>query len=121
MKKISILLSILFVFSTLSFANELLKSPELYNAYFDSATGHKYVKVDPSRYAQFARNGKFVKNVSHKFSRLNITTKVYPISDNSYILYEKYSQGQFNQKLLPGFSAHPVGWKAKKILFSQKQ
>lgn len=121
MKHVAILFLMIFVFaiSTNSFACDSSQTKRSNYAYFDTATGHKYVQINPSTYAQYARNGRLVKKVSNDFPRLKVTDKVYPITNNCYILYEKYSHGERLQKLLPGNSFHPGGWKAKKLLFSQ--
>ena len=89
-----------------------------YNAYFDMATGHKYVKLDSTTYAEFSKKGEFLKNVPSNLLLLINSSNIYPIPDKSYILYERAAVGTSDHKLIPNEMDHPKGWKAKKICVS---
>jgi len=99
-------------FSTPCFSGENVK----HNAYFDSATGHTYERLDNFTYAEFSKKGKFLKKVPSNLPLLLKSPNVYPVPDNSFVLYEKGSCGKPEQKLLPKNNDHPKGWMAKKIL-----
>ncbi len=115
MNKVFFAFCILLVcFSTDCFSGEKYNM----NSYFDVATGHRYEKVDNISYAEFTQKGQFFKKVPSNLPLLQNNSKVHPIPDNSYILYEKVSNGVSEQKILPENIDHPLGWKAKKVLIS---
>ncbi len=95
-------------------------SGEKYNkdSYFDAATGHRYIKIDNTSFAEFTQKGEFFKKVPSNLPLLLNNSKVQPIPENSYILYEKVSNGVSEQKILPKNSDHPLGWKAKRVLLT---
>ena len=57
--------------------------------YFDSRTGHKYVKSDDNSYDEFSKKGKFLKTVPADLPLLVSGKKVYPITEDFFILYKK--------------------------------
>ncbi|MCD4722555.1 MAG: hypothetical protein K8S13_22265 [Desulfobacula sp.] len=88
------------------------------NGYFDTLTGHRYIKKDDNTYTEYTKKGKFLKTVASDQPLLNKRRSVYPITRDSYVLYEKFSDGKIIYLSLPGLEAHPKGWKANKILVS---
>jgi hypothetical protein len=59
--------------------------------------------------------GEFLKNVPSNLPLLINSSNIYPIPDNSYILYEKAAVSRSDHKIIPNKMDHPNGWKAKKI------
>ncbi len=113
MKKLILAVCFLLIFSpTYCFSGEKFNN----NSYFDIATGHKYIKIDSSSFAEFSKKGEFLKNVPSTLPLLLKSQKIQPIPMNSYILYEKAFSGASKQKILPTNYSHPKGWKAKRIL-----
>lgn len=86
-----------------------------HDSYFDAYTGHKYIKIDVNTYAEYSKRGEFIKNVSSDLPLLTKSSNIHPITSDSFILYERLSQGSSNQQLLPGQKNHPDGWKATKL------
>ncbi|MCG8686563.1 MAG: hypothetical protein MI892_16915 [Desulfobacterales bacterium] len=115
MKRIFVLICFMMLcFSPLCFAGDKATS----DAYFDSFTGHKYVKADENVYAEYSKRGEFLKNVPAESTVLTQYEHVYPIRAEDYILYEKSEASNTKQQLLPVNNAHPQGWKAKKLFLA---
>lgn len=87
-------------------------------SYFDAATGHRYLKICDNTYAEYTKKGEFFRTVPSDLPRLNETRCIHPITRNCYILYKKRLNGKIQYLSLPGFDAHPEGWKSDKILIS---
>lgn len=86
------------------------------DAYFDTVTGHRYIKQNDQTYAEYTRKGEFLKTVASDMPLLLDRRHVIPVSGNNFILYEKYVGGKTAYLSLPGHETHPEGWKACKIL-----
>ncbi len=115
MKKLFFLISFLFAaLLTTCFAGDKAH----HKVYFDASTGHKYIKIDVNTYAEYSKRGKYLKNVPSDLPLLIHRSNILHITDESYILYEKTSNGSLNQKLIKGHNSHPEGWNAKKLLVS---
>jgi hypothetical protein len=115
MKKLLFLTCFLFTFSSaLCFGGENVS----HDAYFDSFTGHKYIKLDASTYAEYSQKGVFLKEVPSDLPLLAKRSNIHPIPNDSYILYEKASCGVAKHKFLSKSNDHPKGWKAKKVFVS---
>ncbi len=87
-------------------------------SYFDTLTGHRYIKRDDKTYAEYTKKGVFLKTIASDQPLLNRSRNIHLISQDSYILYKKYCDGKTDYLSLPGSEAHPKGWKADKILVS---
>ncbi|WP_022667728.1 hypothetical protein [Desulfospira joergensenii] len=87
-------------------------------AYFDSRTGHRYVKAENQTYMEFDRKGRFLKTVPDTLPLLLQSRSIHPISDENYILYKKCVQGKICFKSLRAVSPHPEGWYADKLLLA---
>lgn len=96
------------------------KSRVIGPAYFDARTGHRYVREDANSYAEFARNGEFIKMVPASLNLLNKSLNIYPITAESYIMYEKYADGKMQYRSLPGSADHPEGWRARRLMVSME-
>ena len=88
-------------------------------AYFDTATGHCYVKEQNGQYAEFNRKGKFFRYVSAKQTHLATNADVHPIPKGAYKLYTKHIDClKKAYKVLPCHQRHPEGWRVEKLLLS---
>lgn len=89
-----------------------------YDAYFDSATGHKYIKTTPTTYAEYSKRGKLL-NPHVKSTQPHLSTSKYiqPIKPGCYILYEKKQAASPKLLVLPAKEQHPKGWYASKLLY----
>ena len=101
-------------FSPFCFAETSVK----HDIYFDSFTGHKYVKLNAVTYAEYSKKGTFLKNVPAELPVFTEYDHVYPIGTEDYILYEKSNGSSAKQKLLPGKNSHPKGWRAEKLFLA---
>lgn len=74
---------------------------------FDTLTGHRYLKRNDKTYAEYTKKGVFLKTIASDQPLLNKSRNIHLITHDSYILYEKCSNGKINYLSLPGFEAHP--------------
>jgi hypothetical protein len=86
--------------------------------YFDSATGHRYVKTGEDTYAEYSKKGCFLKTVPSDLPLLTKSRNIHPISKDNYIVYQRIQNGKMDCMALPGSQKHPEGWKADKALVS---
>ncbi len=106
-------------FSVSAFCCETAKSTAQHDAYFDSATGHKYIKNANSTYNEYSKKGKLLKDaVPCTQPHLSKSPYILPIEKNCYILYEKTGAPGKNQLVLPATSKHPDGWRSRKLFYS---
>ncbi len=90
------------------------------NAYFDTLTGHKYIKNIDASYSEFSKNGKLFKSeVPNNLPLLNTRKSVIEIKPNSWFLYAKPLQHGSEKKLLPASALHPQGWRCEMLLTPQ--
>lgn len=88
--------------------------------YFDTRTGHKYIRLLNGTYDEYTKKGRFFKNVNPDLPLLTRNSKVFNISMDSYILYKKPSTHQSPYLYLPGSDNHPDGWMADSLMTSLK-
>ncbi|MCG8637894.1 MAG: hypothetical protein MI863_28980 [Desulfobacterales bacterium] len=89
------------------------------DAYFDTATGHRYVKVSDHTYAEYSRRGKLLRSdVPATQPHLAKSRHIRTIGPNTYILYEKYQNSRKLQLVLHADQPHPQGWKSESIFYS---
>ncbi len=88
-------------------------------AYFDVATGHKYIKNSPNTFAEYSRRGELLK-ASVLLSRpvLSENKNIKPITGECYILYEKSKGQEREQLLLPAGNDHPQGFYSMDVFYS---
>lgn len=120
MKTYLLIIFFVLVAAPLCFGNESGYAKVVGMAYFDTATGHQYKQQDPDTYAEYSRNGKFLKYVPANLPLLTKSRNVHPITDNTYILYENYLAGEKKYLTLPGSESPPEGWKACKMMIPLK-
>lgn len=99
-----------------AFSSEAVTEKVYQNAYFDVATGHKYIKNSDSSYIEYSKNGTVLrKNTPCDLPLLARNKYVIEISPETWILYEKFSGQTCEHKLMPSLSPHPEGWRSKGI------
>jgi hypothetical protein len=86
-------------------------------AYFDVATGHRYIKNSDTTYAEFSKKGKLLRtNVPNTQPHLVNSKYITELTHESYLVYEKNSAEGITQQILPATTRHPEGWRCKEIL-----
>jgi hypothetical protein len=79
-------------------------------AYYDTRTGHKYVKLNENVYIEFDRKGRQFKKVPADLPNLNNRNHVIPIDSRCYMQYSAMRGNQEQQMMLPADKGHPEGW-----------
>lgn len=102
-----------------AFGVEAKKTIAHHDAYFDSATGHKYIKNSNSTYREYSKKGKLLNDsVPNTRPLLSNGKYIQPIEKNCYILYETTAANGSKQLVLPADSQHPEGWRSQKLFYS---
>ncbi len=88
-------------------------------AYYDSRTGHKYLKNSNNTYSEFAKKGKLIRaDVRNNLPLLTSGKSILDLNNHDYILYEKKVEGQLIQQVLNAMADHPKDWYPKQIFTS---
>ncbi len=88
-------------------------------AYYDSRTGHKYLKNSNNTYSEFAKKGKLLRtDVRNNLPLLTSGKTIFDLNTNDFILYEKKVDGQLIQQILNAMADHPKNWYPKQIFIS---
>ncbi|WP_022665054.1 hypothetical protein [Desulfospira joergensenii] len=91
-------------------------------AYFDIATGHKYIKNTDNTYMEYSRKGKLLRNdVPNTLPLLTRGRYIREIRGDAYLVYEKSGNPRKQQQILPASSRHPRGWQCKDMLVTVKK
>ncbi|MCP4117497.1 MAG: hypothetical protein GY737_19305 [Desulfobacteraceae bacterium] len=91
-------------------------------AYFDIATGHKYIRNHDGSYTEYNKKGNlFRANLPNTQPHLATSRYIIEITPDSYLCYEKFINNKMVQKFLPFSDKHPKGWKCKKLLMAVKE
>ena len=89
------------------------------DAYFDKATGHRYIKNSETTYAEFSKKGKLLReSLPNDQPHLAISKYIKEIQQDSYLIYERNSNQQKESIALPSHEKHPQGWSCTKLLLS---
>jgi hypothetical protein len=87
------------------------------DTYFDTATGHRYVKNSETTYAEYSKKGKCLRtDVPNTQPHLAKSRYIIEMDNESYLVYEKYLSGGIVQQILPASSKHPEGWRCKQVM-----
>ena len=87
------------------------------NKYIDLRTKHVYVKKADGTYDEFTRKGVFFKNVPADFTLLLTGEGIYPVSQNSFLLYSRKKHLPEQQfMILSAQASHPQGWSLETAL-----
>ena len=87
--------------------------PEMY---FDSRTGHKYIKQDDNCYKEYSKRGEYLKTVRADLPLLVNSKNVHPVSKNCYLLYQKAGCSKDEFVVLPSTASHPDGCRLMRLL-----
>ncbi|NOX33442.1 MAG: hypothetical protein GXP56_06855 [Deltaproteobacteria bacterium] len=121
-KSINFIIFVLFItVSITAWGNEGIRSIATKAAYFDIATGHKYIKNSDNTYAEYSRKGKLLRRgVPNNLPLLISGRYIREMVSGSYLVYEKMEQNKIERQILPMSSKHPKSWRCKEILMSFK-
>jgi len=112
----------LVIFLTLAFtgavsAGDYSFKPAQADAYFDIATGHKYIRNPDTTYSEYSKRGKLLRSDVPNTIPLLISGKyVHEVTKAHYLVYEKNKYNDASQKILPASSSHPEGWECKQMV-----
>jgi hypothetical protein len=111
---------IIFLFwgiNTAAIGAESTKNMAMGEAYFDVATGHRYIKNSNTTYAEYSKRGKLLRtdvpNTQPHLAKSNYITE---LTHESYLVYEKYLNEGVVQQVLLASDKHPEGWRCEAIL-----
>ena len=92
------------------------------DAYFDMATGHKYIKNSDNTYTEYTRKGEeFNTSVTATQPHLSASKYIASISEESYMVYKKYSNYKPVFEIFKTTNPHPADTQAIQMLFSARQ
>lgn len=81
-------------------------------AYFDMATGHKYIQNSDNTYTEYSKKGKLLRNdVPNTQPLLTRGKYITELKADHYLVYEKNQNNIVAQQVLPATSKHPEGYK----------
>ncbi len=112
----------LVLFLTIAFigaavAGEFSSQPATAKVYFDTATGHKYIKNQDATYAEYSKKGKLLRASLPNTMPLLVSGKyVLEVTGEHYLVYEKTQNNDVAQKILPAANGHPQGWQCKQMV-----
>lgn len=88
-------------------------------SYFDTATGHRYVKNSETTYAEYSQKGKLLRtDVPNTQPHLCTSHRIVEIHPDLYVVYEKKLADKTLQQVLPVSEKHPEDWCCKKVLMA---
>ncbi len=87
--------------------------------YFDTATGHQYVKNSDSTYTEYSKRGEILRTdvPPDQYNLLN-GKWTHVVGNENYLLYEKTANGEIMTMTLPANNEPLVGWNCTKLLHS---
>ncbi|MCP4721890.1 MAG: hypothetical protein GY860_20710 [Desulfobacteraceae bacterium] len=89
-------------------------------AYFDVATGHRYIKNSETTYAEYSQKGKLLRtDVPNTQPHLSTSKYITKIDRGYYMVYEKKQNQMIVQQILPVANGHPKGWRCKQLLSAE--
>lgn len=87
--------------------------------YFDSATGHLYVRNPDNTYTEYSKRGSVLRtNVPADQYRLVHGKWTHAVGENHYLMYEKSSAGEIETVAIPVTNGPLVGYNCEKLLYS---
>lgn len=91
------------------------------DAYYDTATHHKYVRNPDDTYTEYSKKGKLLRsNVPNHLPLLTSGRYIYDLKPGDFMVYEKREKGKRRQQILPATQVHPAGWYAQGSLTAIK-
>lgn len=117
-----IILGFVVTISTIAWGEEALTPVVTHDAYFDVATGHKYIKNQDNTYTEFSKKGKLLrKDVPNNHSLLVSGKYIRPMDPCCYLVYEKAGGNRMERKILQASMGHPKEWRCQELLLSVKE
>jgi hypothetical protein len=111
---------IIFLFwgiNTAAIGAENKKDMAMGEAYFDVATGHRYIKNSNTTYAEYSKRGRLLRtDVPNTQPHLVKSNYITELTHESYLVYERYLSEGIVQQVLLASDKHPEGWRCKEIL-----
>jgi hypothetical protein len=111
---------IIFLFwgiNTTAIGFENTKDMAMADAYFDVATGHRYIKNSSATYAEYFKKGKLLRtDVPNTQPHLVKSKYITELTNESYLVYEKNLTEGIVQQILPASNKHPEGWRCQEII-----
>lgn len=86
--------------------------------FYDSRTGHKYIKTDENSYSEFSQKGEYIKTVPSDLPLLVHSKGIHPITPDTFILYKKGGCLDKEYTLVSGLKDHPAGCQSVKVLIA---
>lgn len=87
------------------------------DAYFDTATGHKYIKNSNATYSEYSQKGKLLRSsVPNSQPNLASGQNIIEIDQAHLMVYEKKQNDMVVQQVLPVSNNHPQGWRSKLVV-----
>ncbi len=87
------------------------------DAYYDIATGHKYIKNQDETYSEYSKRGKLLRADVPNTKTLLVSGKyVREVTKDHYLVYEKTQNNETAQKILPASNNHPKGWECDQLV-----
>jgi hypothetical protein len=103
--------------NTAAIGAEGTKDMAMGEAYFDVATGHRYIKNSNTTYAEYSKRGKLLRtDVPSTQPHLAKSNYITELTHESYLVYERYLSEGIVQQVLLASDKHPEGWRCKEIL-----
>lgn len=85
--------------------------------YFDTATGHQYVKNSDTTYTEYSKRGYILRtDVPADQHNLLYGKWTHAVGKENYLLYEKTANGEIMTMTLPANNEPLVGWNCTKLL-----
>lgn len=93
------------------------QSPAQGQAYYDTATGHKYIRNADDTYSEYSKKGQLLRSDLNPTHPLLISGKyVQEVTPDTYLVYEKLENNTLQRQVLPAGSEHPDGWRCQELL-----
>ena len=103
--------------NTAAIGVESAKDIAMGDAYFDVATGHRYIKNSNTTYAEYSKKGKLLRtDVPNTQPHLAKSKYITELTNESYLVYEKKLTEGIVQQILPASNKHPEGWRCEEIM-----
>ncbi|MCP3943817.1 MAG: hypothetical protein GY710_20380 [Desulfobacteraceae bacterium] len=124
MKKLFYFTIIFLFFGTINFAIGFdTKEPiATGKSYFDTTTGHRYIKNSDNTYNEYSQKGKLLRtDVLNTQPHLSESDRIAEINQDHYMMYEQHKNGELTRQILPASISHPEGWKCKQMMSTVKK
>lgn len=91
-------------------------------AYYDTATGHKYIQNDDLTYTEFSKRGKILRENVPNTTPLLVSGKyIIEVKPDHYLVYERRDNTRVIQQVRPASERHPEGWHCKQLVSAVNQ